>query len=278
MAKKIEKKAVSGAKISPKNKKTIKKTIANKEVIKQAAKPTVRAGKTAKPTAKNTVKAAAKKSQPAKITKTKTQVVKINLERSNMKARLSNLKAKEMEAQIDDAADEAIEEIKEIAAEKKDDIGRIVFQKTERVQSDGEKAVIMWTGVSFFMIVILAIWAFNLKTTFDTNAITNDGFDNTAKIRELSARLRADLQATKAEMEAINNGSVNMSTSTERNDLFGPISTSTAARIQADKAAAASSSPVTGMPADDIGNNPETVPPVNPADMPVNNGQIPELQ
>lgn len=174
---------------------------ATKEVIKPVRKEAKKVVKKIEIKKESSAKTMARKPQ------SKAQAIKVNL-KSNLKEKLSDLKLlQNQELEIIESATSALE-----------NDSRITVEKMEPLRSDRQKAVVMWTGVVFFMIVILGIWAYNLKMIFQTDATANDNNSNTLQLKELSEKMKESVGQFKQNLEEIKN--INSATTTERNDLF----------------------------------------------------------
>lgn len=175
---------------------------ATKEVIKPV-------GKKAKKVIK---KIEVKKKSPAKTVakKTKTKTVQKNL-KSSFKEKIADLKLlQEQESEIlESATNDILND------------SRITVEKMEPLRTDRQKAVAMWTGVVFFMIVILGIWAYNLKAVFQTDATMNRNNDSSLQMKELTENMKESVGQFKESLEEIKNiNNVATTTVAGRDDLF----------------------------------------------------------
>lgn len=71
------------------------------------------------------------------------------------------------------------------------------LENLERVERS--KRLVMWSGVTFFMLVIIVVWALNIKSVFQAVPSTGDGTD----WQEISSNVSKSLEEAKKSMEEI---------------------------------------------------------------------------
>ncbi|NTU98525.1 hypothetical protein HGA64_00750 [Candidatus Falkowbacteria bacterium] len=103
------------------------------------------------------------------------------------------------------------------------------------LKSDQEKRMIMWTGVTFFMVLIIGLWMFNLRLVFqegqptqaseqvDLKKVAKDFDDAMSQVRQGLDKLDASSTATTTDIFATSTATTTMESATST----GVLSTST---------------------------------------------------
>lgn len=213
MAKNIRKKAgeadaqtVAKSKVARSRKAQQTDVVAGKEVIKSknalSSKPT----RTSR--AKST-SSAAKKAVNISV----KHVVKSKQEKISMEERLAAIKS--MQDVDGGSMDEQmlLDEIS-ASAEEKEDIFP-VNKKAKKIMSaekkEEEQKIIMWTGVVVFMVLIVAIWAYNIKSVLDVTAAGSQPLLVGSQVKTDKQPQTSNLQELKQEIKKLQQ---------EREDLF----------------------------------------------------------
>lgn len=96
-----------------------------------------------------------------------------------------------------------------------------VFITEEEVEKDEKKKnLIMWIGVTFFMVLIMVVWGYNMKNTIKKTALNNP--NNSGDLADITKEFEKTLKEVKTETGSINelktklenNQAQNMNTST----------------------------------------------------------------
>lgn len=93
---------------------------------------------------------------------------------------------------------------KELIDPQKSELLYEEWQGQEREERD--KKLIMWSGVTFFMILILAVWAFNVKNSIKASEPKNNGQDiNWVQMTEQLNQTMQEMKKNLADLKNVNN-------------------------------------------------------------------------
>ena len=102
--------------------------------------------------------------------------------------------------------------------------GRIVKQKIYD-RADREKKMIMWSGVTFFMVLVIGFWLFNLKTVFKVDASNNN--NSNLGLADITNNLSKTMDEVSKSLDKFNNLASTTATSTASNTPESLAATST---------------------------------------------------
>ncbi|MFA6171507.1 MAG: hypothetical protein WCW77_05945 [Patescibacteria group bacterium] len=109
------------------------------------------------------------------------------------------------------------------------------YEKVER-----SKRLVMWSGVSFFMLVIVVVWFFNIRSVFQVSSSSQSNFDWNAISNDVSK----SMEEAKKGFEEIKKASEMASTSPSSLENSAPTASSTPATLPKEETSAvATSSP-----------------------------------
>ncbi len=112
--------------------------------------------------------------------------------------------------------------VKPAAAEKKRITHEDIEKKIDEIDIEGiikkerDKRMILWAGVSFFMVLIFAFWIFNLKQTFKQIESENTGGEDFewSKITDDFSKTMGEMKKNIAEIKKFTDTAENYETST----------------------------------------------------------------
>lgn len=90
-------------------------------------------------------------------------------------------------------------EIEQITPREKEIVGQILSAKEESL-----KTKIMYSGVSFFMIVIILFWVYNTKQVIEQSKITNNNQFSSEGLKDLAKEFAGKMDEIKTDLEKIN--------------------------------------------------------------------------
>lgn len=86
---------------------------------------------------------------------------------------------------------------KEIIRSSKTKQPRIIFEKQQK-----DKQLIMWSGITFFMVLIMLIWAFQIKHSIKQTKLENNN-QKTEKWKEVFSDLKKNISDLKTDLEKV---------------------------------------------------------------------------
>lgn len=119
----------------------------------------------------------------------------------------------------------------------------VKIRQANFIKYDGQKQMMMWVGVTFFMALVLFVWVLNLKSVFKEQQIsskTNEQLD----LNEISSQFNKTIEEVGASLNKFNNlASSTVSTSSSpANFMSGTAAASSSAVKTASSSASASES------------------------------------
>lgn len=132
---------------------------------------------------KAAIKPAGKKRLNIRVLKASKQIKKkVSRKKDDRKRELmpGTLKAKSVKHKAANVAP------KKTSGKPKEEAAATSQRKNSQEKIDRDKRLIMWTGVTFFMLLIVVVWVFSMKYQLEQVRIQNDNSDSSQDWRELS--------------------------------------------------------------------------------------------
>lgn len=87
--------------------------------------------------------------------------------------------------------------------------GKIIIHKIYD-QDDRQKRMIMWTGVSFFMVLIVGFWLINLRTVFKATEVKSSGVEQ-MNLQEITSNLTKTMSEVSESLSKLSEASSSVS-------------------------------------------------------------------